>query len=75
MKKLDFLYFIGIDLSKQTFDVAIMNDNTSKSFLFDNTNKGVKAFLRLLKNQQMALNDTLICMEHTGIYGRLLITK
>lgn len=75
MKKLDFLYFIGIDVSKQTFDVAIVNGSTTKSFVFDNTNKGVKAFLRLLKNQRMDLNDTLICMEHTGIYGRLLITK
>ena len=23
----------------------------------------------------MPLNETLICMEHTGIYGNLLITK
>ena len=75
MKKLDYLYFIGIDVSKQTFDVAIINDETTKSFIFDNTQRGVKAFLRLLKNQRMSLNDTLICMEHTGIYGRLLITK
>lgn len=75
MKKSDFLYFIGIDVSKQTFDVAIVKEGTTKSFLFDNTDKGAKAFLRLLKNQRMALNDTLICMGHTGIYGRLLITK
>jgi len=75
MKNLDFLYFVGIDVSKQTFDVAIVNDKTTKSFLFDNTHKGVKAFLRLLKNQRMDLNDTLICMEHTGIYGSLLTTK
>lgn len=75
MKKSDFLYFVGIDVSKQTFDVAIVNGSTTKSFVFDNTNKGVRAFLRLLKNQRMGLDETLVCMEHTGIYGRLLITK
>jgi transposase len=75
MEKLDFLYFVGIDISKKTFDVAIANGEITKSFLFDNTPKGVKAFLRLLKNQNIALGDTLICMEHTGIYGNLLITK
>ena len=75
MKKSHFLYFVGIDVSKQTFDAAIVNGPTTKSFVFDNTNKGVRAFLRLLKNQRMGLDDTLVCMEHTGIYGRLLITK
>ncbi|MBP0904033.1 IS110 family transposase [Mariniflexile gromovii] len=75
MKKSDFLYFVGIDVSKHTFDVAIINGETIKSFLFDNSIKGVKAFLKLLKNQRMPLNETLICMEHTGIYGNLLITK
>jgi len=75
MKKLNFMFFVGIDISKLSFDVAIVNDETTRSFIFDNTKKGVKAFLRLLKNQRMPLNETLICMEHTGIYGKLLITK
>ena len=52
MKKSDFLYFVGIDVSKHTFDVAIINGETTKSFLFDNTIKGVKAFLKLLKNSE-----------------------
>lgn len=75
MKKLNFMFFVGIDISKISFDVAIVHDETVKSFLFENNQKGIKAFLRLLKNQCIALDDTLICMEHTGIYGNLLITK
>jgi len=75
MKKLDFMYFIGIDISKLTFDVAIIDNETTTSFVFDNTLKGVRAFLKLLKNQRIPLNSSLICMEHTGVYGRLLITK
>lgn len=74
MEKLDFLYFIGIDISKRTFDVAIIDGKTTKSFLFNNTKKGVRAFLKLLKNQRIDFPDSLICMEHTGIYGKLVIT-
>ncbi len=75
MKKLDFVFFIGIDISKLTFDAAIINGETTSSFVFDNNQKGIRAFLRLLRNQRIVLDDTLICMEHTGVYGRLLITK
>ena len=75
MKKLDFLYFVRIDISKRSFDVAIIKDETITSFVFDNNQKGIKAFFRLLKNQCIALDDTLICLEHTGIYGKLLIAK
>ncbi len=75
MKKLNFLYFVGIDISKRSFDVAIVKNEAITSFIFDNNQKGVKAFFRLLKNQHITLEDTLICMEHTGIYGKLLIAK
>lgn len=76
MNKQNFSQFIGIDISKSTFDVAIIDsDSNNKSYVFDNTVKGIKAFLRLLKNQKMCLSETLICMEHTGIYGKLIITK
>ncbi len=75
MEKLNFLYFIGIDISKATFDVAILKKNTTASFKFENNNKGIRAFITLLKNQKITLNDTLICMEHTGVYGRLIIQK
>jgi transposase len=75
MKNSDFRYFVGIDISKQSFDVAIINEKATKSFRFENTLKGSKAFLRLLKNQRIPIEQTIICMEHTGIYARMLITK
>lgn len=76
MKKQNFLHFIGIDISKSSFDVAVnRNGKAHKSYVFDNNKKGVKSFLRLLKNQSIALDDCLICMEHTGIYGKPIITK
>jgi len=76
MKKQNYYHFIGIDISKLTFDVAVIsNSEKPKSYIFDNTTKGIKAFLRLLKNQKIELADTFICMEHTGVYGKLIIAK
>ena len=54
MNKQNFSQFIGIDISKSTFDVAIIDsDCKNKSYVFENTVKGIKAFLRLLKNQNI----------------------
>lgn len=76
MKKQNFYHFIGIDISKSTFDVAIIRpDKTHCSYVFDNNNKGIKSFLKLLKDQKIKFSQTLVCLEHTGIYGRLIISK
>jgi transposase len=75
MKEQNFHHFIGIDISKKTFDVAILLMGTTSSHVFDNTTKGIRAFYRLLRNRKINLDTTLICMEHTGVYGKLLISK
>ncbi|RZS90418.1 IS110 family transposase [Aquimarina brevivitae] len=76
MKKQKFSHFIGIDIAKLSFDVAVLSSSgKTDSYIFDNTKKGIKAYLRLLKNQKIELSECLICMEHTGIYGKLIITS
>ncbi len=75
MNRQNFYYFIGIDISKKFFDVAIIENERTSSYVFENTKKGTNAFIRLLKNQKIPLDNTLICMEHTGVYGKLIITK
>ena len=76
MKKQKFSHFIGIDIAKLSFDVAVLSSSAkTDSYIFDNSKKGIKAFLRLLKNHKIELSDSLICMEHTGIYGKLIITS
>lgn len=57
------------------FDVAIIHDERTTSYVFENSKKGTNAFIRLLKNQKISLFDTLICLEHTGVYGKLIIAK
>ncbi len=75
MNKQNFQFYIGIDISKKFFDVAIINGDGTTSYVFENTKKGTNAFIRLLRNQKIKLEYTLICMEHTGVYGRLIIAK
>ena len=75
MNEQHYQFFIGIDISKRYFDVAILIDQRTTSYVFENSRKGTNAFIRLLKNQKIPLPNTLMCMEHTGVYGQLLITK
>lgn len=63
--------FVGIDISKKTFDVsiyvAVKNDVTLHQ-AFEQTETGYATFLTWLQDQSITLQDSLFCMEHTGIY-------
>lgn len=63
------MLFIGIDISKASFDVNVINKNKTESRSFDNSNKGFKAFLSIVKKYKEPL---LFCMEATGNYGLAL---
>jgi len=72
---MNFKNFIGIDISKGTFDVALIKDNNLlvlASDDFPNTSSGIVKLEEFLKNQELDMTETLFCMEHTGIYCRLL---
>lgn len=67
------MLFIGIDVSKDVFDVCVLSDSgdlatTQRVFL--NTQKGIREFCESLS--KWANEDYWICMEHTGHYGLLL---
>ncbi len=64
-----FTWFIGIDVSKKTLDIAIRNkDSILKTFKIENSVAILKSFLKNLKEEGICLSDTLFCMEHTGVY-------
>jgi len=70
-------FFIGIDVSKLHFDAALMAvTNYQKQGIitcrFDNTASGLKAFGKWLKDHGVITEHTLLVMENTGIYHRLL---
>lgn len=71
-------YFIGIDVSKPFFDASVMavNDHEKQGIetaRFNNTLEGLKAFAKWLKSFKVAMNqNTLVVIENTGIYHRLI---
>lgn len=71
-----FKHFLGIDVSKEYFDaVVILNGNKEKPIhnQFVNDYKGIQALRKWLKDQGSTFENTLVCLEHTGMYGKLLI--
>jgi transposase len=70
-----FRNFIGIDISKGTFDFALIKDgDLSSPFSGQTTNNpaGIVKLEEFLKKQGLIMEETLFCMEHTGIYCRML---
>jgi transposase len=68
-------FFIGIDISKDHLDVALLKAeelNVLKDKRVENNFKGFDSIQDWLSKQKVKLEDCLICMEHTGTYGLLL---
>lgn len=64
-------FFIGIDISKRTIDVAIKTKNVKELLhkQFENKKTGFTSMLKWIKQVTQALEQELFfCMEHTGIY-------
>jgi transposase len=71
-----FTYFIGIDVSRNKLDYAVVKDNT---FLFHkvarNEPDDIKAFVKDLKEiPGFAMGKAVFCMEHTGFYCNHLLS-
>ncbi|MDB5142590.1 MAG: family transposase [Mucilaginibacter sp.] len=70
-----FTYFIGIDVSKNELDYAVMQ---GKDLLFHQEGKNgpddIVAFLTKLKTLPgFTMTKAVFCMEHTGFYGNHLL--
>jgi len=72
---MNFKNFIGIDVSKGTFDLALIRESIANAIVsgeFCNDLKGLVRLEEFLKKLDLQMDETLFCMEHTGIYCRLL---
>lgn len=70
-------FFIGIDVSKPYFDTTLITvvNHTKQGLVtarFDNTPEGIRGFDKWLSRNKVVLSDTLLVIENTGIYHRLL---
>jgi len=65
--------FIGMDVSKKTFDVALIK-NMNRGIIiyakFENNREGLRQFTKWLAKEGVVIDQsTVVCMEHTGIYN------
>ena len=66
-----FTYFIGIDISKESFDVCLCSEEQPDKFVhgkFANSAAGCRQLLTWLKKHKVALDQCFFAMEHTGWY-------
>lgn len=69
-------FFIGIDVSKLTLDVTILcpSIKTKKYFQISNSVDGLKKLnSQLRKAEGFKYNLGMFCLEHTGLYTRVLL--
>ena len=63
------MLYVGIDVSKLGFDVAILNNGSYQNRQFANNSEGFKALSKGVKSFR---KEAVFCMEATGIYGLAL---
>lgn len=71
-----FNHFLGIDVSKEYFDAVVILNGDKNSTVhnqFANNNKGLKELIHWLKTNKSNAENTLTCLEHTGLYGKTII--
>lgn len=69
------IYYIGVDISKEKVDVAVMNQNYQVLLekVVQNQDSKLSSFLKIvLKKFKIEKDQLLICCEETGIYKRPL---
>lgn len=68
-------YFFGVDVSKATLDIAVVKDGeVVLEAKTDNKTSSIRRFFRgAKKSLSMSSNQMTVCLEHTGIYGFILL--
>ena len=69
------MHFIGIDVSKNTLDFAVLKGNEILlQTREENGVQGIRRFIKQLKALSgFYLEQSVFCMEHTGIYNQYLL--
>jgi transposase len=71
---MNYNHFMGIDVSKSWLDVTVLAGNEVSLYKrIENTPPAIKELFKSLKSKAICLKQTLICMEHTGIYNNHLL--
>jgi transposase len=70
---MEYKFFIGIDVSKETLDVCLIEYNFPDVFKYlqiVNSSSGMKELFKWLKKMEaFTTSESVFCMEYTGIYN------
>ncbi len=72
---MNYKWFVGIDVSKKTLDVALYRkelQNKSPHCKIPNNSNGFKLLLNWLSEHSVKPKYTLFCMESTGVYSAVI---
>lgn len=73
----EFIYFIGIDVSKETIDVSVLEQTKVEIIHYQRFSNDKKGFTGLIKKlsalPSFNYENTLFCLEHTGLYTRRIV--
>ncbi len=75
---MDYSYFVGIDVSKLTLDIAILNYEgklVEPPIVVENTSDSFGALIELLNEKVGDLSEVLFCLEPTGHYSNLAVSE
>ena len=65
-------YYVGIDMSSESFTVSVGIDPWEilmDAQMFENKPEGFSAMLKWMEESGFRADDTVLCMEATGVYG------
>jgi transposase len=68
-------HFIGIDVSKDTLDLSVIVDGKNlQHYCIKNSTREIKSTVnKFMRALGATLDDTVFCMEHTGMYNLPLV--
>jgi len=68
-------HFIGIDVSKDTLDFSVVVDGKNlQHYCIKNSTREIKSTVnKFMKTFETTFDDTVFCMEHTGMYNLPLV--
>lgn len=71
----NYLFHIGIDISKLKIDINLLNskNQNSEHFVIDDQPKAIKRFITLLIKRKIDITQVLFCCENTRVYTNHLI--
>ena len=76
IKDMEFKYFIGVDVSKNTLDLVVRKERKCLFHLqVENSKAGINDFRKKCKQAKVILKEALVCMEHTGIYSTTALNE